>query len=493
MAAEFGKVVNTPPDSGRGTVNDACWGVQNSNWDLAQQKLDAKADAEQTSQSLQEMQTVLAGKASTESVGNLTIRVQENSTKITEVGNAAKPSALAGAGLKADAADGKLEVKAGTGLSTQGGAVAVDVAGLAGAGLQVDAAGEKLDVKTGAGISTEGGAVAVDIAGLAGDGLQADDEGTALEVSIGTGLIMKNGAVAVDLAELAGPGLQVDADGTKLQVNAGAGLAVSDEGLLQISGDFSQVVNGKLDEKEFKDALLEIGEVLADKVDVSAKAASADIQDGTADKWVDAAGLKMAGITAAAIGTINGKTGGTLAMANSITVTGPTTPSNTSGATNTAPSYSTVMNGRGINSSLYMQEIVGQTCVTGFVTTYATTVHRFLFNMVNGNATCDGQWVNGSDIRLKSDITPITGALEKVLQLNGYTYKKFGNPCAGVIAQEVQKVLPEAVCVIGTATAASGETIDDTLGIDGVAVTSLLLEAIKELAAQVASLKNPKT
>ena len=59
----------------------------------------------------------------------------------------------------------------------------------------------------------------------------------------------------------------------------------------------------------------------------------------------------------------------------------------------------------------------------------------------------------GSDLRLKSKITPIEGALEKVTQLNGVTYE--WNPAsfsagapdsrrhAGLIAQDVAAVMPE--------------------------------------------------
>ena len=98
-----------------------------------------------------------------------------------------------------------------------------------------------------------------------------------------------------------------------------------------------------------------------------------------------------------------------------------------------------------------------------------------------------------SDIRLKHDIQKIEGALEKVQQLNGYTfiYDKEDRPSAGVIAQEVEKVLPSAV------------TEDDLPfhGDEGVAYKTvqydqlhgLLIEAIKELKAEIEDLKNGST
>ena len=51
-----------------------------------------------------------------------------------------------------------------------------------------------------------------------------------------------------------------------------------------------------------------------------------------------------------------------------------------------------------------------------------------------------------SDENLKENIEPIDGALEKVNLINGVTWDwKEGGADAGVIAQEVEKVLPEAV------------------------------------------------
>ena len=50
-----------------------------------------------------------------------------------------------------------------------------------------------------------------------------------------------------------------------------------------------------------------------------------------------------------------------------------------------------------------------------------------------------------SDERLKSDIQPITSALDTVTQIQGITYTKDGNPTAGVTAQQLETVLPNLV------------------------------------------------
>ena len=117
-------------------------------------------------------------------------------------------------------------------------------------------------------------------------------------------------------------------------------------------------------------------------------------------------------------------------------------------------------------------------------------------NGTDGNAYLqnDGTWVCGgngnfndvyirSDARLKSNFSPITNALEKVKELSGLIYDKKENfkstnvhREAGVVAQTLQKVLPEAV---STYKDANGE---DVLTVSNSAQIALLIEAIKELA-----------
>lgn len=81
--------------------------------------------------------------------------------------------------------------------------------------------------------------------------------------------------------------------------------------------------------------------------------------------------------------------------------------------------------------------------------------------------------VSTSDVRLKSNIIPIRDALHKVLSLRGvnYNWKDTGAYDMGLIAQEVQKVIPEVVH--------SDE--NGTLSINYAKLTALLIEAIKEI------------
>ena len=111
----------------------------------------------------------------------------------------------------------------------------------------------------------------------------------------------------------------------------------------------------------------------------------------------------------------------------------------------------------------------------------------------NGNVHADGDIVafttSFSDSRLKTDITKIDSALDKVEQLNGYTftYTTDDRKSAGVIAQEVEKVLPSAV-----SEKEMPLKIDDGVAYKTVEydqLVGLLIEAVKELSNRVKELE----
>lgn len=86
-----------------------------------------------------------------------------------------------------------------------------------------------------------------------------------------------------------------------------------------------------------------------------------------------------------------------------------------------------------------------------------------------------------SDARLKTDIETIGGALDMIDQVRGVRYTMNGQRGLGVIAQELQKVAPELVI----------EADDEmkTLSVAYGNITGILIEAIKELRAEVNALK----
>lgn len=85
-----------------------------------------------------------------------------------------------------------------------------------------------------------------------------------------------------------------------------------------------------------------------------------------------------------------------------------------------------------------------------------------------------------SDIRLKSEFVTIDNSLLKVLTLTGKIYTKDGKREAGIIAQDLQQILPEAVC----------EDSNGMLSVSPSGVNAILVEAIKELILQVKELQD---
>ena len=96
-----------------------------------------------------------------------------------------------------------------------------------------------------------------------------------------------------------------------------------------------------------------------------------------------------------------------------------------------------------------------------------------------------------SDRRLKSQITPISSALNKVDQINGVTFVRDhnGEKAAGVIAQEIMEVLPEAV-KSQALPLQTGNHDEKYYVVEYDAVTGLLVEAVKELKARVEALES---
>lgn len=97
----------------------------------------------------------------------------------------------------------------------------------------------------------------------------------------------------------------------------------------------------------------------------------------------------------------------------------------------------------------------------------------------DGNAYANGAWHSSSDARMKTDIEKIEGALEKLGKIGGYTYLKQGVPEAGVIAQEVENVLPQSVTTTELKLN-DGSVLKDARGININGVVALLVEALKE-------------
>jgi len=110
----------------------------------------------------------------------------------------------------------------------------------------------------------------------------------------------------------------------------------------------------------------------------------------------------------------------------------------------------------------------------------------------DGDLHVDGDLVShssttSSDEKLKTDITVVEDAVSKVEQLRGveFTWKKDGSRSAGVIAQDVEKVLPQAVKIVEDL-----NTMEEYRTVKYDSLHALLIEAVKELSARVKELES---
>jgi trimeric autotransporter adhesin len=93
----------------------------------------------------------------------------------------------------------------------------------------------------------------------------------------------------------------------------------------------------------------------------------------------------------------------------------------------------------------------------------------------NGNAVLQGTLTQLSDVRLKKDISPIQNSLQKIIQLNGYSYhwkneQSDSSLQIGVLAQEVQKLFPDLV----------KEDSKGMLSVNYSGLIPVLIESVKE-------------
>jgi hypothetical protein len=142
-------------------------------------------------------------------------------------------------------------------------------------------------------------------------------------------------------------------------------------------------------------------------------------------------------------------------------------------------SEATYVNRNGTDGSVFIFSKaaggVGSISVTASATTYNTS----------------------SDYRLKENIAPMTGALEKIAQLKPctYTWKVNGSAGQGFIAHELQEVVPD--CVTGEKDAVETYTDEEGVeqtrpvyqGIDTSFLVATLTAAIQELKAELDTVK----
>lgn len=194
--------------------------------------------------------------------------------------------------------------------------------------------------------------------------------------------------------------------------------------------------------------------------------------------------------------TVSGVLGGSGTTGSPLTITQAGTGSSgylSSSDFNTFSGKQNVLNaasagGAGYMTQAYAQKLDG---IAAGATNYTPAQNIFTYSSptfggltINGNIYASQEITAWSDKRLKTSVETITNALALVNQMRGVMFDKDGRRGTGVIAQEMQEVLPEVVL--------ETETDEKYLSVAYGNIVGVLIEAIKELKAEVDELKKNK-
>ena len=126
---------------------------------------------------------------------------------------------------------------------------------------------------------------------------------------------------------------------------------------------------------------------------------------------------------------------------------------------------------------------------------WSASTFRWYVDMTNGNMVAAGNVTAYSDIRLKEEINPLSGCLDKLLGLNGVSFRwkdlpdivgEPGKEDIGIIAQEIEKVFPEVV----HESAHESPDGDKYKTVAYDKLVPVLIEAVKELSARITALES---
>lgn len=115
---------------------------------------------------------------------------------------------------------------------------------------------------------------------------------------------------------------------------------------------------------------------------------------------------------------------------------------------------------------------------------------------VEGNLTVNGIFTDNSDKRVKKEIQPLSSGLETINKLNPIEYKyngKGGTPNGvlqyGLLAQDLQEVLPDLIHKRTTKLNPTDKREVELLTIDSKSLLYVLMQGIKELSQKVKDLE----
>jgi hypothetical protein len=145
-------------------------------------------------------------------------------------------------------------------------------------------------------------------------------------------------------------------------------------------------------------------------------------------------------------------------------------------ASETSVTFTTIADDNTTNATRYINFT---SATSGSLSTIGTATSKLTFNPSSGVVGATN-FTASSDEKLKTDIATVTNALATVNSLRGVTFswKENGLKSMGVIAQEVEQILPELVT-----------EVDGTKKVYYDNFVGLLIEAVKELSSRVAYLE----
>jgi len=128
-----------------------------------------------------------------------------------------------------------------------------------------------------------------------------------------------------------------------------------------------------------------------------------------------------------------------------------------------------------------------------------TTSPSFQLQLSNDSAAKPGSplWTVSSDIRIKENVRPYTDGLEKLMQVNPVYYDYNGKAGfsitkdnVGIIAQEMQEVLPNTIKTFKAKLNDDDEEETELLSFNANEIIYVLINSVKELKAEIEILKN---
>ena len=191
---------------------------------------------------------------------------------------------------------------------------------------------------------------------------------------------------------------------------------------------------------------------------------------------------------------------GNASITGSLTVGGVVTTTSTTNSSNPTNGSIVIGGGLGLGGDLFLHQASSNTSNYGYIktnpytvnttqlilgTTYGYGVNVDALTLFNSNATISGTITENSSIRYKDNIETVKYGLDKVLQMRGVTYTKkdTGLKELGLIAEEINEILPEVVLKNE-----EGEPDSVSYG----RITAVLIEAIKDLKKEIEELKSNK-